>query len=99
MTYSMARIAGSSEESETSFDCAVRKQSARVPDPTFPSNSEFHRRRAEVELERALTAPTWANAVRHLELARLHRVRRTRLARPDGRLISPSRELLCCKEG
>ena len=40
------------------------------PDP------EYHRRRAEVEMEHALRARVPDEALRHLELARFHRQRR-----------------------
>jgi hypothetical protein len=40
------------------------------------ADSEFHRRRAEVEMERALTSGQPDVALRHLELARVHRERR-----------------------
>jgi hypothetical protein len=43
------------------------------------SISEFHRRRAESEMSRALSAGPLSVAIRHLELARLHRERRSAL--------------------
>jgi hypothetical protein len=45
-------------------------------DESPPSSSEFHRRRAENEMEKALCAGRLSVALRHLELARLHRERR-----------------------
>ena len=44
------------------------------------TDPEYHRRRAEMEMERALKAEQPDEASRHLELARLHRVERERLA-------------------
>jgi hypothetical protein len=44
------------------------------------ADSEFHRRRAEVEMERALAAGHPDVAQRHLELARVHRERRDAIA-------------------
>lgn len=46
---------------------------------SFPA-AEFHRRRAEVEMEKALTAARPDEAMRHLELARIHREQRDSLA-------------------
>ena len=42
-----------------------------------PTRSEFHRRRAERELDHALSASSEEIALRHLELARLHHRRRS----------------------
>ena len=42
-----------------------------------PTRSEFHRRRAERELDHALSASSEETALRHLELARLHHRRRS----------------------
>jgi hypothetical protein len=44
------------------------------------ADSEFHRRRAEVEMERALAAGQPDVAMRHLELARVHREPRAAIA-------------------
>ena len=44
------------------------------------ADPEYHRRRAEVEMERALVARVPDEAMRHLELARFHRERRELLA-------------------
>ena len=44
------------------------------------TSPEFHRRRAEVEMEKALAAAKPSIAALHLELARLHRERRNQLA-------------------
>ncbi|WP_162888037.1 hypothetical protein [Sphingomonas mesophila] len=56
-----------------------------------PTPSEFHRRRAERELDKALSASSDDSALRHLELARLHHHRRTMIAaaheRPAGQAI------------
>ena len=43
-------------------------------------DTEYHRRRAEMEMERALQAGRPDEAMRHLELARLHRQRRDFMA-------------------
>ena len=43
-------------------------------------DSEYHRRRAESEMQLALTAAQIDEAMRHLELARIHRERRDALA-------------------
>ena len=44
------------------------------------ADCEFHRRRAEVEMEMALAAGQPEVALRHLELARVHRERRDAVA-------------------
>lgn len=49
-------------------------RSELTPDP------EYHRRRAEAEMERALQALRPDQALLHLELARFHRERRELLA-------------------
>lgn len=53
--------------------------------------SEFHRKRAEREMDKALSASSEETALRHLELARLHHHRRTAIAAerssPGGRAI------------
>ena len=41
---------------------------------------EYHRRRAEVEMEQALRSPKPEEALIHLELARIHREKRDELA-------------------
>ena len=43
-------------------------------------DQEYHRRRAEMEMERALHAGRPDAAMRHLELARIHREKRELLA-------------------
>jgi hypothetical protein len=43
-------------------------------------DSEYHRRRAEAEMEKALAACGTNEAMRHLELARIHRQRRDAMA-------------------
>lgn len=51
------------------------------------SSNEFHRCRAEAEMDKALSAGPLSVALRHLELARLHRERRLMLhaeAEPPG---------------
>ena len=50
-----------------------------MPNP-FDADAEFHRRRAEVEMERALAAGQPDVALLHLELAREHRERRAAFA-------------------
>jgi hypothetical protein len=44
------------------------------------ADHEFHRRRAEMEMELALTAAQPEAALLHLELARIHRERRDAVA-------------------
>ena len=44
------------------------------------ADCEFHRRRAEIEMEKALAAGQPEIAMRHLELARVHRERRDAIA-------------------
>lgn len=44
-------------------------------------DAEYHRRRAEMEMERALQAKQPDEALRHIELAQFHRERRELLAR------------------
>ncbi len=46
----------------------------------FDMDCEYHRRRAEKEAECALQAEQMDEAVRHLELARIHRDKRNRLS-------------------
>lgn len=55
-----------------------------MPNPLVQRNaatpSEFHRRRAERELDKALSANSEDSALRHLELARLHHRRRSEMS-------------------
>jgi hypothetical protein len=44
--------------------------------PYAGMDPEYHRRRAEMEMERALQAMQPDEALRHLELARIHREKR-----------------------
>ncbi len=44
------------------------------------ADCEFHRRRAEMEMQLALNAAQPETALRHLELARVHRQRRDAIA-------------------
>jgi len=44
------------------------------------SQLEFHRRRAEAEMDRALAAREPSTAILHLELARKHREKRDRMS-------------------
>ena len=44
------------------------------------TDPEFHRRRAEIEMQRALEARHPSTAQAHLELARMHREKREALA-------------------
>jgi hypothetical protein len=59
-----------------------------------PSQPEFHRRRAEFEMEKALSAGKMSVSLIHLELAKIHRQRREQLmieeraAVPDGAAAS-----------
>lgn len=45
-------------------------------------DGEYHRRRAEVELECAASASDQGSAMAHLELARMHRERRKLVTAP-----------------
>jgi endonuclease/exonuclease/phosphatase family metal-dependent hydrolase len=54
----------------------VRKPLACTP-------QEFHRRRAETEMERALGAGKMSISLIHLELAKIHRQRREQLLAED----------------
>ena len=49
-------------------------------------DQDYHRRRAEIEMECAVTAESPETAIAHLELAQLHRARRQIIAqaRTDG---------------
>lgn len=62
-----------------------------MPNPLVQRNdatpSEFHRRRAERELDKALSAASENSALRHLELARLHHRRRTMIAAASDRPV------------
>lgn len=51
--------------------------------PQARNSQEFHRRRAEVEMDRALTAKQPSVAMLHLELARKHREERDRMLMED----------------
>ena len=53
-------------------------------------DSEYHRRRAETELDLALTASPLLAAVRHLELAKMHREERDRIAQDARRAVAAS---------
>lgn len=64
-----------------------------------PSSAEFHRRRAEAEMDRALVAGTLTVAMRHLELARLHRERRSAIASAAATTIAAARCDRTDKEG
>ena len=57
---------------------ALRDQA--VPD------HEFHRRRAEAEMEKALSARKTTVSLCHLELAKMHRERRERIVAQDRAL-------------
>jgi hypothetical protein len=48
--------------------------------PIDPTDPEYHRRRAEMEMHRALHALQPSEALAHLELARIHREKRQELA-------------------
>ena len=52
------------------------------------SSDEFHRRRAEAEMEMALDATKLSVAILHLELAKQHRERSARMA--SDRRLQPS---------
>jgi hypothetical protein len=57
------------------------------------SRREFHRRRAEIEMEKALHAAKPTVAMIHLELPKIHRERRDQLAQGElaaARLAAPS---------
>jgi len=60
------------------------------------TDQEFHRRRAETEMERALKARQPDEALRHLELARLHRQVRERVA-SAARAHAPSNRPAICR--
>jgi hypothetical protein len=47
------------------------------------SRREFHRRRAEIEMEKALHAAKPTVAMLHLQLAKIHRERRDQLAQSE----------------
>ena len=64
-------------------------------------DQEYHRRRAETELESAAAADHIDHAVAHLELARMHRARRELIAkgnldetrrRGGGRILGTDKE-------
>lgn len=54
------------------------------------TQQEFHRRRAESEMEKALAARNMSVSLVHLELAKIHRQRREQLVAED-RLPSSER--------
>jgi len=45
------------------------------------NDSDYHRRRSELELEKAVSASCMDSARAHLELARMHRARRRLIVR------------------
>ena len=51
--------------------------------PAMCTAQEFHRRRAETEMEKALAARQMSIAMLHLELAKIHRERREQLIAED----------------
>ena len=51
--------------------------------PAMCTAQEFHRRRAETEMEKALAAGQMSVAMLHLELAKIHRQRREQLIAED----------------
>jgi endonuclease/exonuclease/phosphatase family metal-dependent hydrolase len=75
MMYQPARDADLSSEDPNS--CASANASGAS------SESEFHRCRAEAEMEAALAGGPLSVALCHLELARLHRERRMALGRSE----------------
>ena len=61
-------------------------------DPVAYSRREFHRRRAEIEMEQALSAAKPTVAMLHLELAKIHRERHNEAAQREvalARLAQP----------
>jgi hypothetical protein len=57
------------------------EQPTATPARALPvKEAEYHRRRAEAEMERALQARKPCDAILHLELARIHREKRDRVA-------------------
>jgi hypothetical protein len=52
-------------------------------DDPVPTAQEFHRRRAESEMEKALAAQKMSVSLIHLELAKIHRHRREQLMAED----------------
>jgi hypothetical protein len=75
MMYQPARNADLSSEDPDSCDSANGSGAS--------SDSEFHRCRAEAEMEAALSGGPLSVALCHLELARLHRERRMALGCPE----------------
>jgi len=71
-------------------------------DYSTPSAQEFHRRRAESEMEKALVAGPMSVSLSHLELAKIHRQRRDELIANDRARTAanpPSRIYRTDKEG
>ena len=56
---------------------------------------EYHRRRAEVEMEQALRAARPDEALIHLELARIHREKREELAMARRESLTVERQAIC----
>ena len=54
-------------------------------------DQEYHRRRAEMELDHAVSAEAMTSAVAHLELARMHRAKRAVLAEQGARALGHRR--------
>ena len=61
--------------------------------------ANYHRRRAELELEKAISADSVESAVAHLKLARLHRARRLARTRSNGHGLSRAHVFCTDKEG
>ena len=57
-------------------------------DAAMESAHEFHRRRAEFEMEKALSARKLSVSVIHLDLAKIHRQRREQLIADNRRRLS-----------
>ena len=68
-----------------------------MPSP-FYADSEFHRRRAETEMEKALAAGQPDVAMRHLELARAHRERREALTLSSRQSETRGRAPIACAD-
>ena len=93
MTYRTARnadpaSANEQAEPDARLSLARRLRLAAIS-PAQPA-CEFHRRRAEAEMEKAMAGAPLSIAVRHLELAHLHRERQAAL-RPTEPLANPAR--------
>lgn len=90
--FDKTKLFDSNELSGRNDSAALAVWRTMIPQRPADNPPEFHRRRAEAEMEKALVAKKPSIAMLHLELARKHRERREQLIaenRGDLRLCAP----------